>query len=210
MPEIQDMTYRHEAILRWLVCNPHRPLKDCARELGYTQAWLSIIVHSDIFQARLRHMQDNLNDGALVDIRQKLQGIAHAALDKMADSIEFTDDPKMLLDVADKALNRLGYGSKGPSLQVNNYNQTNNIGTVPRSVLEEARALRQGLQSSISHETAKVIEDMQATVDAEELRAFPLDPEMSGAEVLLSAETVRPVTEKTETSLAALLYGEGK
>ncbi len=45
---------RHEAILRWLLLNPTRPLKDCARETGYSPSHVSRIFKSPDFQ---RHWQ---------------------------------------------------------------------------------------------------------------------------------------------------------
>ena len=43
---------RHEAVLTWLLQNPAKKLKDCARELGYTPSQISRIVNSPDFQRR--------------------------------------------------------------------------------------------------------------------------------------------------------------
>ena len=41
---------RHEAVLLWLLRNPTKPLKLCARETGYSQSHVSRIVNSPDFQ----------------------------------------------------------------------------------------------------------------------------------------------------------------
>ena len=43
---------RHEAVLTWLLQNPAKKLKDCARELGYSPSQISRIVNSPDFQRR--------------------------------------------------------------------------------------------------------------------------------------------------------------
>ncbi len=45
---------RHEAVLYWMLQNPRRPLKDCARETGYSPSHVSRIYNSPDFQ---RHYQ---------------------------------------------------------------------------------------------------------------------------------------------------------
>lgn len=189
MPEIQDITYRHEAILRWMLCNPDKKLADCARELNYTQAWLSIIIHSDMFQSRLRSMQERFNDETLISLREKLNGIAHASLDKLADNIELSDDPKFLLDVTERTLSRLGYGTqKGTTVNLINNTQNNVVmSPVSPDVLQEARRMRESLQQ---------------TIDQEELREFPLEESASAAQILL--EGVVTVEEKVTVDLEAL------
>ncbi len=110
--QIGSMNHRHEGVLRWLLANPERPLSDCARELGYTRTHLSIIIHSDAFQARLREAQGDLAGEIALSIQDKLTGLAHASLDRLAEQLPIATDPKLVLDVAERALENLGYGAK--------------------------------------------------------------------------------------------------
>lgn len=142
LPEIRNMSHRHDAILRWMIANPDLPLTRCAEALGYTRAWLHCIVHSDIFQARLAEMQDELDTESLLTLRQKLTGIAHASADKLMEQLEIIEDPKFLLESMDKSLKKLGYGE---SQKGDNYffgaTQVNN-NTVTDTVLEKAKERR--------------------------------------------------------------------
>lgn len=138
----QRLNYRHEAIIKWLIANPDLCLADCAAFFGYTQGWLSVIIHSDAFQAQYRTLQDASYDDVRLDIKAKITGLAHMALDKLAEQMPLVTDPRAALDVADKTLKALGYGTaprnpagfSATNVQINQYQ-------VSASELAEARRL---------------------------------------------------------------------
>jgi hypothetical protein len=49
---------RHEAVLLWLLQNPTKSLKLCARETGYSPSQVSRIVNSPDFQQHYRIARD--------------------------------------------------------------------------------------------------------------------------------------------------------
>lgn len=110
--QISRISYRHESILRWLLANPQASLAQCAAEHGITQPHLSIIIHSDIFQARYREAQDGFNDEVVADVKDKLLGIAHQGLDKLSAIMPIVQDPEFVLDATERVLKTLGYGPK--------------------------------------------------------------------------------------------------
>jgi hypothetical protein len=107
---IQSISFTHEALINWMIANPERKLRDCAAYFGYTQAWLSCIIHSDIFQAKLAERQNEVFTLVAQDIPDKLRGCADIALEKLAIKLEETEDAKYVLDAADKLLSKMGYG----------------------------------------------------------------------------------------------------
>jgi|SRR5687768_1786579 len=142
MPEIQKVSFSHEAIILWLLENPHKALRECAAHFGYTQAWLSTVIHSDAFQEQLRLRQDELAAITGAGIRRKLQAATDIALEGLTRHLEVTEDPKFLLDATDKLLHRMGYapaGARNP-VAIGTANVQQNI-TVNASDLEEARNL---------------------------------------------------------------------
>ena len=149
LPQIDRMSHRHDAILRWMLANPDKKLLECAEALGYTQTWLSMVVHSDIFQAKYRELSADFDSVAIMDLRDKLTGIAHAAVDKLSLQMEGVTDVGTLLKISDSTLTKLGYGSpKASPVVVNNqFNQTIN-GTVSKEVLLAARAMREKMLTS--------------------------------------------------------------
>lgn len=107
--QIGKISYSHEALMNWLLVNPDRPLRDAAAYFGYTQAWISTVIHSDIFQAKLFARQEKVFAQVAQDLPTKLAGAAHIALERMTEKLTTTEDPKYLLDATDKLLHRMGY-----------------------------------------------------------------------------------------------------
>lgn len=136
---IQKVSIKHEAILNHLLENPTQSLREVAGSFGISQAWLSCIIHSDAFQAKLRERQDTVFHHTVVaTIKDKAALVAHATLDKLAEQIPFINDAKQLTETADKILGRLGYGGSNASAGVT-VNVNNNQLHVDRALLEEAR-----------------------------------------------------------------------
>jgi hypothetical protein len=136
------------AVARWLLENPDRSLGECSRELGYTQPWLSQLIHSDSFQAHLRSLHDGADALVLQDIPSKLRGLAARALDGLAEqleqAVELGEHEPMLQrefikETAEMALHRLGYGpQRGGAVTVNASPQVQFV--ISQDDLAQARA----------------------------------------------------------------------
>lgn len=157
---IGKISYSHEALINWLLVNPDRPLSDAAAYFGYTQAWLSTIIHSDVFQAKLLLRQNAVFASVAADLPAKLGTAAHIALDRMTEKLTTTDDPRYLLDATDKLLHRMGYAPAAarnpiaaPVIQTNT--QINNF-TVSSADLGAARAMAQAAGAQTAHVPALI------------------------------------------------------
>jgi hypothetical protein len=101
--------------------NPEKPLRECAQFFGYTQSWLSTLIHSSAFRAHMAGLQGDANNVTLSDVPARLRGIADTALDKLGESLDFVItegvgarmDRDFVRDTAEMALKALGYGSRG-------------------------------------------------------------------------------------------------
>jgi hypothetical protein len=147
-PAIKRLSHTHEDIARWLLENPTRPLKECAMYFQYTQAWLSCIIHSDAFQARLKKLQDGADAVTILDVPARLRGVAAHALEGLGDQVETAvkdgngiSHRQFLLDASELALKALGYGvAKAPPAPGTFFNQTNyNFPPVDPVTLARAR-----------------------------------------------------------------------
>lgn len=137
--QLKKLSPKHDAIMEWLLLNPERSFKECAGTFGVTQAWLSCIVHSDIFQARYQKLMGQNRDDRVMPLRQKMLGLAHASIDKLTEIQAVHADPDFQLDLATKMVKGLGFGAPTPaSLTV-----TNNIGFVSSVSPEELLAARE-------------------------------------------------------------------
>jgi len=110
-PGIQKVSHKHEEIMNFMLANPTHKLGDIARHFGMTQAWLSCVIHSEAFQARLAEKQEAIFSGTVLPLKEKLEGVAHQLLDKLEERIPTMAD-KELVNLTDNTLNRLGFGTK--------------------------------------------------------------------------------------------------
>jgi hypothetical protein len=114
---VVKLNHTHEAIARWLIENPTRSLGECARQFGYTQSWLSCIIHSDAFQVKLHQMQQEADAVTIMDVPARLRGVAAAALDGLAQQVDHALSEgngvlhrQFLHQTAELTLKALGYG----------------------------------------------------------------------------------------------------
>lgn len=136
------LNHRHDAIIEWLLANPDKGQGECAVVIGMSATHMSIIVNSDMFKARYAERAKEVHDFTQFSIHDKLTGIAHAALDKLAEKLDDVDDPQFLLSASDKLLHRLGFAPQAQTSVHVHGNGPVQVNTVDRSVIEDARRLR--------------------------------------------------------------------
>lgn len=122
---IARLSHTHEQIINWLIANPELSLRQCADYFGYTQSWLSRLIHSDLFQNKLRDRQDAVFISVAQDIPAKLRSLADISIERVCELVATTESPDVLVDVFDKTLHRLGYApsstrNPGPAPVQNN------------------------------------------------------------------------------------------
>lgn len=138
---IQKMRATHDAILEYLLSNPGPGVqRRCAATFGVTEAWLSVIINSDVFQAAYRDRRDELFAANIVPLHEKMMGVAHQGVDKLAGIMEKSADPAFIRDTTDKILHRLGYAPKASEPARAPSVTQNNFFTVSPAALASARA----------------------------------------------------------------------
>lgn len=124
-PQVKRISPTHEAILNWLIANPGKLLRHCAAEFDVTQSWLSCIIHSDIFQAKLKQRQNEVFVRVADTMTGKLTALADVALEKMTQKVEESEDPKFIRESFDSVMAKLGYapgrGAGSTLMQQNNF-----------------------------------------------------------------------------------------
>lgn len=152
--QIKKMGTQHEAILNWLIENPTTTTRDCAEYFGVQPAWIRSIVSSDAFQLRLAERQDAVFHTVVLDLREKLHGAAHEAIDRLVEKIKTIEDPALLLKAVDTLFDKLGYTGKtsigSPQQYIAQQNTTVVIGSdqleVARDIMAKALTLRDPIQ----------------------------------------------------------------
>lgn len=145
--QLKDLSVTHNAIADWLIANPGKgQMGKCAAVFGISPAWLSTITQSDAFQALLKSKQEKTYQEVIIPLQDKIAGVAHAAVEKLGEVVNETNDGRLVKDVADSMLNKLGYGAKAtpagegagaPGTTINN-----TLIVADRAALAEARALQ--------------------------------------------------------------------
>jgi len=114
-----------------------------AETFGYSAAWLSCIIHSDAFQFKLKERQDLVFHHTVLPLTEKMQAVAHSALDRLIERLPAENEPKNLSSIAGDVLDRLGYAAPKGGTVVNfqqNNTQHNHMSTL-REEINNARAL---------------------------------------------------------------------
>ena len=133
---------KHEAIIDVLVQNPQMKVTELALHFGTTIGWMSVIMHSEVFKEALAKKNEVVFNEVVLPTRARMQAVADASYEKLADKVPFIEDPKMLLEIADRTANKLGYGpNKGPDNSTTINNSKTTIISVGKDVLAEARGL---------------------------------------------------------------------
>lgn len=138
--QISKVSYRHDAIIDWLLENPNEKTKErLARELNVTRTWLSIVMNSDAFKRRYEERRREYNEQFGASVIHKLHRVSVKALDALARAVDEDEcSPRELCEVSRVSLQSLGYGTNRAREPVVQYNETN-IAIVDKDVLAKAR-----------------------------------------------------------------------
>ncbi len=126
--QIQKLGYSHEAMIDAIIADPSVPQYRLAEIFDRTPNWISIVINSDAFQARLGERRRELIDPVLLaSIDDRLNVIAKASLDHIMTRLTRPEagtlaSEDFLMRSADMALKALNYGarpSEKPQMIVN-------------------------------------------------------------------------------------------
>lgn len=141
--QLKKVGIKHEAILNFIIANPQAQTRDIAAFFDVSPGWVSIVINSDAFRARLAERQEKAYGHATAKLRDKLEGVAHQGVERLAEAVENSSDPKFLLDATDKVLHRLGFAPRGPGnlTSSGDINIQQNFAAADPAQLEQAREL---------------------------------------------------------------------
>lgn len=119
---IQKVRYSHAALIDMIVANPTITQRMMAAHFGYTEAWISQIMSSDAFQAALALRKEEIIDPILrMTVEERLKGLTLKSIEVLQEHLTVIRDPEIARDVLSISTKALGYGARGPAVQVNNY-----------------------------------------------------------------------------------------
>jgi len=98
--QVKGLKGRARAILEWMLAHPEGRYGECARELGVSENWISIVANSAVFRAELGRRR------ALIEraVEERAVTAASRALDRLAEEVARSDNPWFVLRAADALL----------------------------------------------------------------------------------------------------------
>lgn len=107
-PQLKAISHRHQAIMDLMLAQPDVTQREIAAVLGYTEAWVSQVIHSDVFQATYRKLYKDQFDTVVIGSREKLLGLAHQAMERVGEELQNAPTPRFALDTMNSTLRALG------------------------------------------------------------------------------------------------------
>lgn len=111
---IAKVRYTHDGMIDLIIANPSISQNELAAHFGYSASWISQIIASDAFQARLAERRDEIVDPAIrASVEEQFRGLVFRSLDilrtKLARPAEAIPD-NLVLRTVEIAAKVAGYG----------------------------------------------------------------------------------------------------
>lgn len=119
MGRLQKVHYTHEALIELIIENPTWTQGQFAAKFGYTQGWLSNILASDAFKARMAARREEIIDPALkASIKERFEALVIASQTRLMGLLEKPDcPPQVALRALELGAKGLGAGGYAPPAQ---------------------------------------------------------------------------------------------
>lgn len=124
-PSIARVRYTHEAMIEEIVRNPAVSQGELARHFGFSDAWISTVVNSDAFQAKLALVKEELiNPELRVQLNERFKALATQSvkvlMEKLAKPADQVSD-QLALRAAELGAKALGMGGHqaAPTVVIN-------------------------------------------------------------------------------------------
>lgn len=150
---IGKVSYKHDAIIDFILANPTVQQNEIARHFDYSQGWISQIIASDAFQVRLAERSGDLVDPL---IRRDRDAMFKSLIDRSFEILEEklrmpanVVPDQLVLRTMELASRAVGYGARDPAVVIN---QQNN------SVSYHLEQMGDGLKKLLHRKRAEVLE----------------------------------------------------
>lgn len=101
-----------------LLLFPNKSQREIAKMLGYTEAWISTLINSDMFQERFKKLKDDFHSTAFIGLRSKTEAAASMAVDRLVDILEHDQEHKLspgfILEATTKLLQHMEKYQESP------------------------------------------------------------------------------------------------
>ena len=120
MATIEKVSYTHDAMIDCIIANPSVTGGQLAAVFGFTPAWISQVVSSDAFKARLSERKGDLVDpGIAASVEERMEGLLRQSMDVVAEKLFATKDADLATKTMEISTKALGFGARDRGAAVN-------------------------------------------------------------------------------------------
>lgn len=110
---IATVSYTHDAMIDLILANPKITQNAIAAHFGYTAGWVSRVMGSDAFNARLAERKGELIDPTIVaSMEERVRGLAIQSLDVIHRKLDATQSPELAVKSLELSVKALGMGAR--------------------------------------------------------------------------------------------------
>lgn len=119
---IQRVKYSHDAMIDLILQRPGISQNEVALYMGYSVGWVSSIMNSDSFQARLAERKTELIDPVIVkNTEERLEVLANQSIDIIQRKLQASENPDLAVKALELTTKALGMGARAANIgQQNN------------------------------------------------------------------------------------------
>lgn len=155
-------------MIDFILANPQAKQGDIAKYFGYTEGWVSRVMGSDAFNARLAARKTEIVDPTiLATMEERLQGLAIRSMDIIHQKLDATQSPELATKALELTTKALGMGARPAA--INQQNNTYVVALPERHHNEQewAAAASQGAKDMA--ERARIAREKAIDVQAKEV-----------------------------------------
>ena len=118
-PMLQKVRYTHEDCIDCIIAHPGISQNELAARYGMTPSWMSVVINSDIFQAKLAERRAELVDPILrATVEERFRALAVRSLEVLQDKLSAPShqiSDQLALQAAKLGKEALGLGNAPPA-----------------------------------------------------------------------------------------------
>lgn len=120
---LKRIRFSHDLLVDYMISTPNATNRQLATLLGVTETWVSRVICSDAFQARLAQRKDELVDPIIQhSIEEKLKGLVDLSTEVISEKLESSRNPDLAVKALTIGVAALGYGARDRQpVQTNNF-----------------------------------------------------------------------------------------
>lgn len=110
---IQRVKYTHDAMIDLMLMRPEISQHDIALYFNYSEGWVSSVINSDAFQARLAERKTEVVDPSIrQSVEDRMNTLAHQSLDIVQKKLKVTENPDLAIKALELSTKALGLGAR--------------------------------------------------------------------------------------------------